>query len=130
MRRLLLALYVVAFPAVGEEPAVITSIENQFAAFQRDDFLTAFSYASPTIKGIFQTPENFGMMVTRGYPMVHRPANVQMLDQRDAPGRVVQRVLVTDQAGRSFLLAYEMVKGPGGWLIDAVHLLDQSEAGV
>lgn len=130
MRRLLLALPFLAFPALAEEPAIITTIENQFAAFQRDDFLTAFSYASPTIQGIFQNSENFGMMVMRGYPMVHRPASVQMLDQRVEAGFVLQRVLVTDRAGRSFLLAYEMVPSGDRWLIDAVHLLDQSEAGV
>jgi hypothetical protein len=129
MRRLLLALPFLAFAAQAEEPAIITTIENQFAAFQRDDFLTAFSYASPTIRSVFQNSENFGMMVKRGYPMVHRPANVQMLDQREEPGFVLQRVLVTDQTGRSFLLAYEMVQAGDRWLIDAVHLLEQSQAG-
>lgn len=130
MRRLLLALPFLAFPVLAEEPAIITTIEKQFAAFQRDDFLTAFSYASPTIQGVFQNSENFGMMVSRGYPMVHRPASVQMLDQRVEAGFVLQRVLVTDQSGRSFLLAYEMIPAGDGWLIDAVHLLEQSEAGV
>lgn len=129
MRRLLLTLPFLALPALAEEPAIITTIQNQFAAFGRGDFLTSFSYASPTIKGIFQTPENFGLMVSRGYPMVLRPANIQMLDQRAEAEFVLQKVLVTDPTGQRFLLAYKMIPDTSGWLIDAVYLLEQSQAG-
>jgi hypothetical protein len=64
-----------AFADEPRNPAIETTIQNQLNAFIADDFATAFTFASPNIKGIFGTPENFGAMVTQGYPMVHRPAH-------------------------------------------------------
>ena len=51
-------------------------IGNQIEAFKADNFVEAFEFASPNIRGMFRTPENFGRMVTQGYPMVWRPAEV------------------------------------------------------
>jgi hypothetical protein len=100
-----------------------STIRSQMDAFLADDFVTAFTFASPAIKGIFQTPENFGAMVKQGYPMVHRPADVQMLERRDVGGAVVQRVMVTDGAGNTHVLDYQMVPAAGGWQINGVQLL-------
>lgn len=121
-----------ALPAAAKDAkqtAIEAIITDQIAAFQVDDFQTAFSFASPNIKGIFGTSENFGAMVQRGYPMVYRPSRVQMLDLRDVDGRLWQRVLVTDAAGATHLLDYEVIETPGGWQINAVQLLPQSGVG-
>jgi hypothetical protein len=99
------------------------TIRSQMDAFVADDFAKAFTFASPTIKGIFQTPENFGAMVKQGYPMVHRPAEVRMLERREAGGAVVQRVLVTDGAGNTHVLDYQMIETADGWQINGVQLL-------
>lgn len=120
-------------PAAAEDApnaAIESTINNQIAAFQADDFARAFTFASPMIKGIFGTSENFGAMVQRGYPMVYRPSRVQMLDLRDVDGRLWQRVMVTDQAGATHLLDYEVIEAQGGWQINAVQLLPQSGVGV
>ena len=72
-----------ALPVLAEDDPqtqIQTVIENQIAAFKNDDFAQAFSYASPSIKSMFGTAENFGVMVQRGYPMVWRPADVQFMD--------------------------------------------------
>lgn len=117
-------------PAFAQEDAVQKSIQSQIDAFQRDDFSGAFSFASPTIKGLFGTPENFGRMVKEGYPMVHRPSGVKMLEQRYIAGALWQKVLVTDMQGRSFLLDYQMIDTPDGWQINAVQILSNQSVGV
>ena len=96
---------------------------NQLQAFTADDFVTAFTFASPFIKGIFGTPENFGAMVTQGYPMVHRPGNITMLELRQVAGGLWQRVMITDLSGTTHMLDYEMIETPEGWQINGVQLL-------
>ena len=121
--RVFLASLLLAFPAAAQETPIQDTIQNQLQAFQADDFATAFTFASPTIKGIFGTPENFGQMVAQGYPMVHRPAAVKMLQLREVAGGLWQRVMITDTGGRTHLLDYQMVEGTEGWQINAVQLL-------
>ena len=100
-------------------------IGSQIEAFQADDFATAFTYASPTIRGIFGSPSNFGRMVTQGFPMVWRPAQVEYLELRDEGGQLTQRVRVVDQAGRVHVLDYFMTQTGDGWKINGVQLVEQ-----
>lgn len=110
-------------PAYAQEDPIRQTIQNQIDALQKDDYVTAFSFASPTIKGMFGTPDTFGMMVRQGYPMVHRPGAVQMLDLREVAGNLWQRVMITDQQGRTHMLDYQMVETADGWQINGVQLL-------
>ncbi len=118
-----------ALPAYAQEEPIQKTIASQLDAFQNDDFATAFTYASPTIKGIFGTAENFGAMVTQGYPMVHRPAAVRMLELRTVAGNLWQRVMITDAQGSTHLLDYMMIETPEGWQINAVQLLQAPDIG-
>ncbi|PZX46210.1 uncharacterized protein DUF4864 [Roseinatronobacter thiooxidans] len=132
MRQTLLALSLslsLGTVAYAQDNPIATTITDQIAAFQADDFDTAFSYASPNIKRLFGTPQRFGQMVRDGYPMVHRPAEVTLLDQRDMGGQVVQRVMIRDQSGRLHMLAYQMVETDDGWQINGVQLLRAPETG-
>jgi hypothetical protein len=135
MRQLLLSLLLLCLPVLSAQaqearnPAIETVIQQQFDAFRAEDVGTAFSFASPNIKGMFGTPENFGRMVRNGYPMVWRPAEVQFLDLREVAGNLWQRVMVTDQAGRTHLLDYQMVETGQGWQINGVQLLPQAGVG-
>ncbi|MBD3765909.1 MAG: DUF4864 domain-containing protein [Rhodobacterales bacterium] len=119
-----------SLPAAAQDPGIESTIRGQIAAFLKDDFATAFTYASPTIRGLFGTPENFGAMVRQGYPMVHRPAEVELLDLREVAGALWQRVRITDAAGGVHLLDYQMVPGPEGWQINAVQILRAPGVGV
>jgi hypothetical protein len=129
MRRLPLSLVLACLPALSapaqeaRNPAIESTIQQQLDAFRADDVGAAFSFASPNIKGIFGTPENFGMMVRNGYPMVWRPAGVQYLELREVAGNLWQRVMVTDQAGQTHMLDYQMIKTGDGWQINGVQLL-------
>jgi hypothetical protein len=106
-----------------------TTIQRQLDAFLADDFGTAFTFASPAIKGLFGNAERFGQMVRQGYPMVWRPGSVRYLDLRQTQGRLVQRVMITDQQGRLHLLEYQMMPAAGGWQIDGVQVLRAPAAG-
>lgn len=116
-------------PAAAQDVGIESTIRNQIDAFLADDFARAFTFASPNIKTIFGNPENFGRMVTQGYPMVHRPAEVKMLEQREVAGQTWQRVMITDQAGRLHVLDYQMIRTPDGWQINGVQLLPSAGVG-
>ncbi len=128
IRRLALSLFLLAPVSVQADP-IQNVISDQISAFLEDDFETAFSYASPNIKRLFGSPERFGQMVRNGYPMVHRPADVQMLEQQEIGPHVIQRVMVRDARGRVHFLAYAMVESSEGWLINGVQILRAPEVG-
>lgn len=105
-------------------------IQAQLSALMADDFAAAFAFASPAIRGIFGTPERFGQMVTQGYPMVHRPAGVRFLEQGERGGAILQRVLITDAAGRLHVLEYEMIPASDGFQINGVRIVPGQGTGV
>lgn len=119
------ALLLMALPVRADEAArqVIT---DQITALQQDDFETAFTYASPTIKQMFGGPDRFGQMVQNGYPMVLRPAEIQFLDAEQSSMGLRQGVLIRDSKGVLHQLDYVMVPGPDGWKIDGVRIRDVS----
>jgi len=135
MRQILLALLVwvfAALPGAAQDASaeIRGVIKDQLQAFQADDLTTAFGFASSGIQGMFGTPENFGLMVQQGYPMIWRPSEVHFLGQHDSNGVTQQDVQFTDQAGRRFVAEYTMVQTPDGWRISAVQILPAPDVGV
>jgi hypothetical protein len=59
--------------------AVKNTVQAQLAAFAKDDADLAFSYAAPTIRAMFETPQNFMAMVQDAYPVVYRPEKLLFL---------------------------------------------------
>ncbi|PSL18132.1 DUF4864 domain-containing protein [Shimia abyssi] len=118
------------FPGAAQEQHIEDVIRQQMQAFQRDDFDGAFDFASDGIQQFFQTPDNFGNMVRRGYPMVYRPDNVQFLELREVAGNLWQKIIVTDATGVVHFLDYQMLETSEGWRIGAVRLLEALEVGV
>jgi hypothetical protein len=131
-RILAVCLSLMSAPALADEPrnpAIEATIQSQITAFLAEDVTTAFTFAAPNIKTFFGTAENFGAMVKKGYPMVYHPSAVRMLELRNVAGNLWQRVLVTDDAGRSHLLDYQMLETPEGWQINGVQLLPEAGVG-
>lgn len=131
MRRILASLALVlslglAAPAPAQQAEIEGVIRGQIEAFRADDFATAFTYASPAIKQLFQSPNRFGSMVRQGYPMVWRPADVTFLDLDEQGSVMVQRVLIRDQQGALHVLAYQMIPTDDGWQINGVQILQAS----
>jgi hypothetical protein len=133
MRGLLLgtvAAVLMAGAAAAQDQAAITAtIQRQIDAFLADDFETAFTYASPTIKQMFGSSERFGSMVRQGYPMVWRPGSVRYLELEEKFGGLYQKVLITDGQGVPHVLEYQMIETPEGWQINGVQILRAPEVG-
>lgn len=115
---------VASFSAMAQQSEIEGTITQQFEAFKVDDFTEAFRFASPNLQTMFRSVENFRDMVTRGYPMVRRPAEVRFLELRAINGVIWQKVQITDAKGFVHLLEYQMVETDEGWRIAAVQLLD------
>ena len=112
-------------PASAQNADIEATIEAQIKAFKADDFVQAFTYASPNIQGMFRTPDNFGNMVRQGYPMVWRPAEVRYLDLREIAGAQWQKVMITDAKGAVHILDYQMSELENGWKINGVQVIEQ-----
>lgn len=112
----------------ADQAAIRTVIQSQLAAFQRDDGNAAFSYASPGIQGIFQSPERFMTMVRTGYAAVYRPSEVVFLEARVKDGITAQAVRFVGPDGDSVIAIYFMERQPdGSWRIDGVRILPIAE---
>lgn len=113
----------VGAPTAADEAADIQAvIADQLAAFQEDDWVEAFEFASPMIRGMFRTPENFGRMVRGGYGMVWRPESVETGPLEQGPGGPVQVMIFEDADGVRWAAAYEMVQVDGAWRINGVSI--------
>lgn len=113
-----------AFGAAAQQSDIQGTIDSQLEAFKADDFATAFTFATPRLQQLFQSPQNFQRMVTGGYPMVWRPGQVRYLDLREADGAMIQTVEIVDAKGVLHLLAYRMEQTEAGWRIGGVQILD------
>ena len=110
----------------ADKPVITDTIQSQFDALAKDDFAQAFTYASPLIQQLFGSSQNFGMMVTQSYPMVHRAEDVRFLDLRSIGGSLYQKVQVRDAKGEIFIFDYQMIQNENGWKINGVQLVISS----
>jgi hypothetical protein len=115
---LAIAAFAASAPALAEPvsasdaKAVRSVVEAQLDAFATDDAKRAFSYAAPSIREMFGTPERFIEMVRAGYPAVYRPATVTFLNPERVQGQLVQGVHLTDAEGAQWLAIYRLERQP------------------
>ena len=115
-------------PAAADQQAILGTIRAQLDAFQTDDGARAFSYATPQLRDLFGTPENFMAMVRGGYQPVYRPRSVEFLDARIVDGRTSQAVRFVGPDGSAVIAIYTMERQPdGSWRIAAVQLVRTDE---
>ena len=134
MRLVWAAMLALAQPAFAQSVApedaraVRAVIEAQLDAFKRDDAARAFSFASPGIRSMFDTPVNFMQMVRSQYAVVYRPASVTFGEARVLEGQLTQMVVFTDAQAQRWLALYPMERQPdGSWRIDGC-ILERAEA--
>ncbi len=94
--------------SASESKAVRAIVEGQLDAFAADDAKKAFSYAAPSIRQMFGTPERFIEMVRAGYPAVVRPASVTFLQPLRVQGQMFLGVRLTDADGVQWLATYSL----------------------
>ena len=121
------ALFLLAGTATAQDISIEDVITNQLQAFNDRDIAEAWQYASPTIKGIFRTTENFGLMVENGYPMVWDNSDVRFLDRDEVGRRTRQEVQIQGPNGLFYILDYQMVETTDGWQIDSVQVIPAPE---
>jgi hypothetical protein len=112
--------------AQADEPVdtAQTVIQNQIAAFLNDDAKTAYSFASPTIRGKFPNEAVFFDMVKKGYSPVYRPGNFAFGRSKVEGDMVVQEVLISGPDGKDWTALYQVVKQPdGSYKINGVHMV-------
>ncbi len=124
---LLLAAPPLAAQDAEDRAAIESVIADQLSDFAARDVAGAWDHASAAIRALFGTPANFGTMVETGYPMVWDNREARFLDLREEGGRLRQRVAVTDPAGASWILDYDMVEQQNGWKINGVWVLPAME---
>ena len=119
-----LALVALAATAVGQgaDPRADMSrtVLDQLAAFRRNDWAAAYTYASAAIQARFGL-EDFRQMVTSGYASIARSATatVSRVEVVDAQHGLVE-VRVEGANGEIVDALYELVDEQGSWRINGV----------
>lgn len=109
--------------SAGDGRAVRAVVQAQLDAFAADDAKKAFSFAAPSIREMFGTPERFVAMVRAGYPVVYRPASVTFLQPLLVQGELVQGVRLTDADGGQWLATYRLERQPDkSWRISGCEV--------
>jgi hypothetical protein len=126
-RRLALALLLLLTGATGlwaqtastDAKAAAVPVVKQLEAFRRDDFDTAFTFASGMIQERFDR-RNFEVMVRRGYPEIARSTFAAVTNtELESPGLAYVTVRIRGANGQSIEALYEMV-WEDDWKINGV----------
>lgn len=106
----------VSSPALAADDVATAQgiIRSQLDAMARDDAASAYSYASPEIKGLFQEADSFMMMVRRNYAPVYRHKSFEFGDGRAESGKVIQEVKIVDAEGVPWQALYTLEQQPDG----------------
>mgnify|MGYP005841796305 CR=1 FL=1 len=117
--------YIQPMEVTATDRAEIRSvIERQLKAFQNDDAIGAFAFASPGIQMRFKSPENFMEMVKTAYQAVYRPRSVLFEDLTKMGGVLTQPVLLLDAEGVLMRALYLMEKqADASWRINGCYVI-------
>jgi hypothetical protein len=115
---------VTAAPARADDASDIRAvIGSQIDAFRADDGAAAYSFAAPSIRQIFPSPETFMAMVRSGYQPVYRPKSVTFGRLRDDNGGFIQEVFVVGPDGETYTALYSLQRQPdGSWKINGCRI--------
>jgi hypothetical protein len=107
-------------PGPDDLRAATETVTRQLAAFNRDDFDTAYTFASASIRAQF-TRAAFERMVTASYPEIARSASAHVAEATLGPGgHLYLLVRIRGANGRAIEALYDLVQEDGAWRIDAV----------
>ena len=125
MKRIVLGLALALLPlcapawAQTDTKAATEPVVLQLEAFRRDDYDTAFTFASAEIQTQFDR-ESFEVMVRRGYPEIARSTFATFVKTELAPdGAAYVTVTIRGANGHSIEALYELV-WQDGWKINGV----------
>ena len=111
----------------GNAKAAAEPVVKQLEAFRRDDYDTAFTFASAEIQTQFDR-QSFEVMVRRGYPEIARSSFAAVVKTELAPhGAAYVTVKIRGANGQSIEALYELV-WQDGWRINGV--VTRPDAGI
>jgi ABC-type transporter MlaC component len=105
------------------QPDAVGAIEpvmKQLEALRRDDYDTAYTFASASIQEMFDRPA-FERMVKGGYPEIARSSSAHVVESRVGPdGHVYLRVKIRGANGNNIEAMYDLVWEGGRFRINGV----------
>lgn len=115
----------------ADQEAIRSIISGQIAAFQKDDAAAAYSYASPTIQGLYPSVDQFMGMVRNSYQPVYRPQSVTFGQLMDSPYGLMQKVFLVGPDGRNWVALYSLQRqADGTWKINGCTLVEDDGASI
>ena len=106
--------------AQSDEKAASEPVLRQLDAFRRNDYDTAYSFASAEIRQLFDRSA-FEHMVRGGYPEIADSVRAHVASVRTSPdGHIYLLVKVRGANGRQIEALYDMVREAGVWKINSV----------
>ena len=100
------------------------TIRQQIDAFGRDDADGAFRFASPDIRRLFGSSDDFMRMVRDRYEPVYRAGSVAFIALDSVGGQWVQVVQVTDGEGKVWRALFTMKRQPDkSWKVGGCQLV-------
>ena len=110
----------VAQPLDADAQAAGRVVMQQLEAFRRDDFATAYTFASGTIRQMFDRAR-FEEMVRGGYPEIAHSASATIAgSRRGDAGEIYLIIRIVGDNGRAIEAVYELVAERGTWRINGV----------
>jgi hypothetical protein len=91
-------------------------IRSQEEAFSHDDASLAYSFAAPSIKSWYRSPETFMYMVRNGYAPVYRHRSFEFGAAKILEGKILQEVHIIDADGQAWEALYTLEPQPDGSL--------------
>ncbi len=117
---LALALATPAARAQTDEKAAAEPVMRQLDAFRRNDYDTAFTFASGLIHQLFDRA-SFERMVKSGYPEIADSVRATVIAAQTGPeGHLYLIVKVRGANGQHIEAMYDMVREDGVWKINGV----------
>ena len=91
-------------------------IQSQEEAFSRDDAAAAYTFAAPSIRSWYRTPETFMYMVRNGYAPVYRHRSFEFGQATILDGKIMQQVHIIDADGVAWEALYTLEPQSDGTL--------------
>ncbi len=112
---------------VADRRSIEQTIRRQLDAFGRDDAERAFAFATPDIRRLFGSPDNFLQMVKDHYGPVYRPGSVVFVSLDPVGGQWVQVVQIADGDGRVWRALFTMQRQTDkSWKVGGCQLVQTS----
>jgi hypothetical protein len=109
-----------AQPLDADAQAAGRVVMQQLEAFRQDDFTTAYTFASVSVRQLFDRA-GFEQMVRGGYPEIAHSASATIDgSRRGDAGEIYLFIRILGDNGRAIEAVYELVAEGAGWRINGV----------